>query len=460
MGKITDRKVQSLKRDLKLEDKFGHYDTWDPELKGFGVRVSKTGRRTFVLMARYPGDQNPTRRALGAYGELSLKEAREKATKWKTLIARGIDPAAVEEEEKQAQLRLQANTFASVVEKYIAAKIIGPDPQAPRQRKAHQAARDFRGIFVSIWGERPITSITRADVLGLIESIRDHGTAATLAAYGKGGKAKRAPAPEQARDLLTRLKTFFAWAVGRDEFGLQGSPAAFIKGLDVIGPRRSVDRILDDTELFAFWRVTRRLRYPYGPMYRLLALTGLRLNEVADAVWSEFDLAKGLWTIPAARMKGKNGKARPHAVPLTADILAILGNLPRLTGGEFVFSTNGGANAVYVSDRVKRRLDAKMLRTLRAMARKRGDDPARVALPAWVNHDLRRTLRSGLSELRVNSDVAEAILAHVKPGVRGIYDRYEHFDEKKHALELWATKLRSIVQPPPSNVVSLANARA
>jgi integrase len=166
------------------------------------------------------------------------------------------------------------------------------------------------------------------------------------------------------------------------------------------------------------------------------------LNEVADAVWSEFDLPKGIWTIPAARMKGKNGRARPHTVPLTADITAILESLPRFNGGEHLFSFTNGETAVHVSDKVKKKLDA-------AMTEKLGE------LPAWVNHDLRRTLRSRLSELRVSADVAEAILAHVKPGIRGVYDRYEHLDEKKHALETWAIRLRSIVEPQ-----SLADAGA
>jgi integrase len=101
-----------------------------------------------------------------------------------------------------------------------------------------------------------------------------------------------------------------------------------------------------------------------------------------------------------------------------------------------------------------------MLRTLRALARQRGADPAKVELPGWVNHDLRRTVRSRLSELRVSADVAEAILAHVKPGIRGVYDRYEHFDEKRQALELWARRLRDIVTPPPANGVDLATVRA
>src|SRR5262249_4681199 len=318
--------------------------------------------------------------------------------------------------------------------------------------------RHFRRIFVAIWGERPIASISRRDVLPLIESIRDNGTPATLAAYEKRGKANRVPAPVQARNLLAYLKAFFNWAIERDTYGLESSPCEHLKSARIIGERRAEDRTLNDPELFAFWRVTARMTYPHGPLYRLLLLSGLRLNEVADATWSEFDLAKGIWTIPAARMKGKNGKARPHSVPLTADILAVLASLPRFDRGEYLFSARRGEHPIYVSDRAKQRLDVLMLHTLRALARQGGDDPVKVKLPAWVNHDLRRTLRSRLSELRVSPDVAEAILAHVKPGIRGVYDRYEFFDEKRHALELWATRLRSITEPQP-NVVELAQVR-
>lgn len=362
------------------------------------------------------------------------------------MIRKGIDPAIAEEERRQAALRLQANTFVGVAEDYFRLQVIGPDPQKPRQRKAAEVIRDFRRVFIAMWGERPITSISRHDVLGLIEGVRDNGTAATLAAYGKGGKADKAPAPGQARNLLGYLKTFFRWAISRDAYGLESSPCEYLKATDFT-ERQAGERTLTDAELIAFWQATGSMGYPHGPLYRLLLLSGLRLNEVADAVWSEFDLAKEIWTIPAIRMKGKNGKARPHSVPLTDDILAILSALPRFNGGEYLFSTTNGKSPVWVSDKVKRRLDARMLNTLQELAPKRGDD-AKVKLPAWVNHDLRRTLRSRLSELRVSADVAEAILAHVKPGIRGVYDRYEYFDEKRHALELWASQLKAITSAP------------
>jgi integrase len=377
-------------------------------------------------MARFPGSKNPTRRALGAYGELSLEQARAKARTWLELIRKGIDPADDEEERRRAAIQLRANTFALVAEEYLRLHVVGTDPERPRQRRALEVARDFN-IFIRMWGERPIASISRHDVLTLIESVRDCGTVATLT----GGKG--APAPEQARSLLGYLKTFFGWAIERGTYGLETSPADHVRASRIIGDKHSSDRVLTDAEVRAFWSATGEMAYPFNSIYRLLLLTGLRLNEVADAAWPEFDLPQRLWTIPAHRMKGKNGKARPHNVPLTADMLAILDSLPRFNGGPYLFSATNGETPAWVSSEIKARLDVAMAKRLR------------VDLPPWTNHDLRRTLRSRLSELRVSPDVAEAILAHVKPGIRGVYDRYELLDEKREALELWAKRLRSIV---------------
>ena len=58
-------------------------------------------------------------------------------------------------------------------------------------------------------------------------------------------------------------------------------------------------------------------------------------------------------------------------------------------------------------------------------------------LAPWVNHHLRRTMRTGLSRLRVDRDIREAVLAHTRPGVEGVYDRHDYLDEKRDALERW-----------------------
>jgi integrase len=154
-------------------------------------------------------------------------------------------------------------------------------------------------------------------------------------------------------------------------------------------------------------------------------------------------------------MKGTAERARDHMVPLTSDMLAILDELPRFKRGDFLFTFSFGAKPAAVDDKIKQRIDAKMLRSLRALARMRGEDPARVRLEPWVNHDLRRVVRSGLSRLRIDHDVAEAVLSHAKPGIAGVYDQYDLLDEKREALEFWAKRVREIVEPAPDNVVKL-----
>jgi integrase len=101
-----------------------------------------------------------------------------------------------------------------------------------------------------------------------------------------------------------------------------------------------------------------------------------------------------------------------------------------------------------------------MLEELKKMAGERGKGEKAPTLPDFVNHDIRRTVRTRLSALRIGEEVREAVLAHVRPGIKGVYDKHQYLDEKREALELWNARLRSIVEPPPANVVKLVKARA
>jgi integrase len=386
-----------------------------------------------MLVARYPGSRNPTRRAMGVYGALTLDGARQKARDWLDLIQRGRDPKDEEERQRASEQRRRSNNFAAVAEDFIAEKL-------PNERKGKEVERDIRRDLIPAWGKRPLVEVTDLDILRVIN-----------------GKKKTAPA--QARNLLGIAKRLFSWAVEQRCYGLTSSPAEILKPTKIIGEKATGYRILSGDELFALWRSAGRMAYPHGPVYRLLLLTALRLNEAADASWSEFDLSTKCWTIPATRMKGRKGKARPHVVPLTTDMLAVLDALPRFKKGESLFSTTFGASPVWMSDKIKKRLDRRMLRTLRALARRRGDDPAKVKLDRWTNHDIRRTVRSGLSRLKIAEEAREAVLAHVRAGIKGTYDHYDYLDEKREALELWARRLKQIVQPQPPNIVSLDRVR-
>jgi len=96
-----------------------------------------------------------------------------------------------------------------------------------------------------------------------------------------------------------------------------------------------------------------------------------------------------------------------------------------------------------------------MLLTLKALARRHGDDPSEIQLPHFVNHDIRRTVRSHLSRLKITEEAREAVLAHARPGIKGTYDLHDYLDEKREALELWAARLGEIVEPKRDNVIKL-----
>jgi integrase len=417
--KLTDRYLQSLKGDKDGAP----YDVRDTEVPGLRCRVMPSGERTFVLLARFSRDGNPTRRALGSYPVLSLAEAREKALAWKRQIDKGIDPA-------QQEARNRANTFAAVAEEFIAYI------HRQKLRTASAMERDLRRNFISEWAARPITEIQPDDVKRIIRRPVDRD------------------AKYQAFSDFALIRRLFNWSIGTDDHGLQFNPCDRLSASDLIGQREARDRILSDSELRALWKATERLNYPVGPLYRLLALTGLRLGEVCGAHWSEFNLDGKVWTIPAARMKKTKAGAKPFMVPLTEAMLDVLNGLPRFDTGQFLFSFDVGKRPLrsnYFSD-VKERLDALMLEQMQAA------DPKAKLLP-FVNHDIRRSVRTHLSALRISEEVREAVLAHVRPGIKGIYDRHQYLDEKREALTLWNARLRSIVEPAPANVVALRAAQ-
>jgi integrase len=418
---LTDRYLKSLKGSKNGKP----YDVRDAEIRGLRVRVMPGGERTFVLLARYHHGGDPTRRALGTYPILGLAEAREKARKWRDLIKRGIDPAQEEEREHAAELRKRKTTFLAVAEDFIREKL-------PYERKGREVERDIRREFIPVWGDRPITDITALDVRAVIKRIRGEGKI------------------YQAHNLLGYARRVFNWAIGQHAYGIESSPCDRLKPREIIGEKKERTRILNDAELRAAWKAADRLGYPYGPLFKLLMLTGQRRSEVAEARWAEFDLAKKLWAIPAERMKA--GAA--HVVPLSDDVLAILQSLPKFERGDYAFSMTFGAKPVNGFDKAKERLDAEMLKVSRE------DDP-KATPPDFVVHDLRRTVRTGLSAIPNISDlVRELVIGHTKPGLHKVYDQYAYLDEKRFALDAWAARLRSIIEPPRANVVELEQASA
>jgi integrase len=415
---LTDRTLKALKPKEKP------YEIMDIVVPGFGVRVMgkpEAPVRSFVLLKRFPGSHNPTRRTLGSYGEITLAEAREKARSWLGMIARGIDPATERKAELEAEKRRQTCTFESALEDYLQRK-------ASKLRSGSTIAQVMRREFLG-WMDRPLSDIDQREVKDAIQRIIDRG------------------AETQAHAIFAMLRGFFNWCVDSGDFGIETSPCAKIKPTILIGTRNIRSRVLKDHEIGAFWRAADGLGYPFGALFKLLALTAVRRDEGANAQWSEIDLAARLWTIPATRMK--SGAA--HAVPLTPDLIAFLESLPRWRGGDFVFSTTGGRRPISGFSKAKARLDAAMRADLEAEGG---------VFESFIIHDIRRSCRTRFSALPVEDIVRELLLAHARPGLHRVYDLHLYEAEKAHALTLWQAKLKAIVEPTPDNVVSMMRAAA
>jgi hypothetical protein len=113
-------------------------------------------------------------------------------------------------------------------------------------------------------------------------------------------------------------------------------------------------------------------------------------------------------------MKGREGKAIEHLVPLSSAAQEIIASLPRIKNGPFLFSFNAGKRPLKMSGPMKASLDKRMLRTLRALARRRGEDPHAVDLAHWQNHDLRPRRTAGEWRSMIARGVDPAVIESVR----------------------------------------------
>jgi integrase len=420
---LTDRSLKAMKAAPDGRRQV----VWDSLMPGMAVRITALGKRSFYAVKRRAGDAQPTWHLLGAYPVMSLSEAREAAREALRALIVGEHPRTLAEEKRQAAeaaaREAGANTFAAMAEAFTRQYL-------PRLKP--RTARIYEGYInrelIPVLGNRPIAEVRRREVIALIEAIAEKS--------GRGA----------ALNAFSLLRKLLGWALARDVPGYEANPAASIRAADLLGPSRARDRLLSDAELGAVWRAVDAAGQPFGTIYRLLLLLGLRLTEVSHMRWEDLDLdaASPTLTIPSAQAKNREAML----VPLPPLAVALLRNIPRLSGPYVFGSATGGRRPAQNPSAAKRRLDA-------AIAAKG------VEMPAFVIHDFRRCVRSGLGRLGVSSIVGELCLGHRQPGIVGVYDRHSYFDEKREALTRWERHLIGLVSPGGGdNVVALPAARA
>src|SRR5262245_51945614 len=356
----------------------GNKITWDDAIRGFGVRVTAAGARSFVLNYRRKSDGRERRITIGAFPDWSTTAAREEAKRLKREIDGGADPIGEQEQSRAAP------TVADLCERFLADYV-------PRKRPATQ--RDYRqqiaADILPALGEMKVAAVTFADVDSLHRKI-----------------SKRAPT--HANRVLALLSRMFTMAI---RWGMR--PDNPVRGIErnTEGKRQ---RYASPAELARLSAALAELRdQAAANAVRLMLLTGARRGEVLAAKWKDFDLPAGMWTKPASTTKQK----KTHTVPLSDAACRLL--------GEMQDAADDGAVYLFPARRTPYRLDI---------------DDAWAALRKAANvpdvrlHDLRHTYASVLASAGLSLPVIGALLGHATPITTA---RYSHLfpDVQRAATE-------------------------
>lgn len=417
--KLTQFDVERLRPPAS-----GRLELFDTDARGLSLRITPHGSRTWYCNYRFAG--KPRRKCIGEVPRLGLKEARQIVLDKRKLLAAGKDPEEVEVAAAIAQEAARGPTFAEVAQRFI-------DEELPGKRWK-EPARILKDPDLEPFNDLRIREITLADLWD------------RLGVIAKRPMRRKRKGPVRAERVQSNkvgdvLKMLFAWC----------ARAGIVKENPALGLKRRVvavkrKRVLNDQELRAFWASCDKLGEPFGPFYKLLALTAKRESEIAKLQWTEIDWAETKVELPAERVK--NGE--PHNFPLTPLTIEILNGVTKIGKKPSLVFTTTGETSISGFSRAKNRIDALMLAELK----KGAADPEAVTLDHWTNHDLRRTVRTRLSKMGVSDFMCKRVLGQSKGLLGETYDQHDYIPERREALEKWEAALMTIVnKPEPSNVV-------
>ena len=386
--------------------------------------VQTSGVKSWALRYRRKSDGKAVKHTIGSYPMISLKDARSAATALRAEIERGADPHGDKVVARRREAEVD-DSFEAVARRYIeeyqfrrnrswewAARLLGfavdtkamvTAKECPPLLIIKDGSKDRGRRRLSLadrWGSRRLAQITDTDIIAVLDGIS-------------------ARTPIQANRLHAILHKLFDWARSRKL--VAANPCI---GIERPAPERSRERVLDDKELRKVWLAADGLGHPHAGIVKLLILTGQRRDEIAGLHWSEIDLDKRVIHLPPARTKNK----KAHDVPLSASVEAIITGLPRIVDADLVFTIK--RRPVNGFSKAKERLDKAS------------------GVTGWTLHDLRRTVASGLQKLAIRLEVTEAVLNHKSGSMAGIvsvYQVHDYSDEKRAALEAWASYVTALV---------------
>jgi integrase len=399
---LTDSVVSNLKPQ---RGQSGWTETSDAGCRGLCLRVSPRGEKVWAVRLAVAGRRQ--RHTIGAYPAVKLTTARERARDYLAAARDGANADHVD-----ARIRAETLTVGQAHDEYLASAGTGL-----RVSTRGLKIGMFHVHIAPVIGSRLIRTVRRADISEVVGAVAAKGF------------------PVQANRVFAELMALLRWCEQKSY--IDGVPSIRRRDLRSSGaakeqPRR---RTLIDAEIGEVWRAAGELGDATGDFLRLLLLLGQRRDETRLMRSEEVDLDAALWTIPVERYK--TGLA--HVVPLPAPALAIIRRRIQGRSG-FILSGRQPGQPFHGAASALRRLRAKM--------------PNRAG---FTLHDLRRTLRSGLSRLGIEEATAELVIGHVPQGIVRVYDTHDRLDERRAALERWARHVVAVADPT-DNVVALARA--
>lgn len=382
---IQARNAKPGKKVVRLKDDRGLY-----------LEISPAGGKWWRLRYWIAGKEN--RLSLGVYPEVSLKEARERRDEARRLIAKGIDPSEARKAEK-AEEKAEAVTVEQVAREWHA------------KNKARWTAltveanigRLEKNVFPWI-GARPIHEVLAPELLSVIRRIEARGAIAV------------------AHRVLQLCGQVFRYAVASGR--ADRNPAADLKGALSASKVKHHAALTDIKSVVGLLRAMDDYQGSFvtRSAMRLAALTFVRPGELRHAEWSEIDMEKAEWRIPAEKMKMRS----PHIVPLSRQAIEVLKELQPLTGqGRYLFPSERSAARAMSENTI--------LAALRRMGYSKEE---------MTGHGFRSVASTLLNERGFNRDWIERQLAHTeRNSVRAAYNYAEFLAERCRMMQAWADYL-------------------
>lgn len=362
--------------------------------QGLSLLINPDGSKGWRFRFRFAGKARLM--SFGSYDIVSLAEAREKREVARRQVANGIDPVQERKAQKLAQKLSTENSFEAVSREWHAAK-------ADRWTVAYreEIIKTFEQDVFPFIGKRPIAEIKPLELLEVLKRIEKRG------------------ALEKTRKVRQRCGEVFRYAIitGRAEYNRAPDLA-----IALAVPKQKHHPYLSEEELPHF---VRDLETYTGSIItknatKIVMLTGVRTQEMRFATWEEINLEKGIWEIPAERMKMR----RPHIVPLSTQVIEIFQQLKPITEHyPYIFIGRNNRTKPISKESV-----SQVIELLGYKGRATG-------------HGFRHTMSTILHEHGFNSAWIELQLAHAdKNNIRGTYNHALYLDKRRDMLQWYADK--------------------